>query len=242
MAGTHFRGPILHSIDSNSKYAYRVGMGMMPTAEFAVIHDDFTGAVTTNVPLGWSAAIIDTGCTITNATLANGQLLLDSDADNEGVAAYMTKQFALTSGKKFFMECRVKQEDVSAMTFQFGLTSLTATTNPEDIWTTVATDFISFGNLDAATTSLVYDISNGGPVTNTNTDVSLSDDTWHTLGIGFNGTSAQAYVDGVKVIDAGTVASLPVGVVLAPFFGMLAGHATTADVTHLDYFRIVSER
>jgi len=239
---------IVHGKDLT--FPYRRGMGMFPSKEWVSFFDDFTGPVATNVPAGWSAAIIDVGCTATNAGLIGGQLLLDSDADNEGVAVYLPKCVHL-NGKKFFMEVRVKIEDVSAMTFQFGLSDLTATTNPEDIWTTTTTDYISFGLLDTAVCQLTYDKNNGGTVTETNTNTTaatLSDNTWHTLALSFNGASTlgdgcvRAYVDGTQVASSLTEAQVPDDLALAPFIGMLAGHATTADVVHVDYFRFAVQR
>ena len=251
MAGTSFKGPILHGPEtSRLLYPYRTGKGMIPSAEWFVFHDDFEGIVTSNVPDRWSAAIIDTGCTITNADLAAGALLFDSDADNEGAACYLEKCVAL-NGKKFFMECRVKVEDASAMTFQMGLSILNATTNPEDIWTTASTDYIAFGTLDSAEAVLTYDKNNGGTVTETSSDstaATLADDTYATLAIAYNGASTladgslKAYVNGVETAAALTEAQVPDDVVLAPFIGMLAGHATTADVAHVDYVRFALER
>jgi hypothetical protein len=239
---------VVHARAGN--HPYRAGMGMFSSAEWIVFFDDFTGDVASNIPVGWDAAIIDTGCTVTNANLAGGVALFDSDADNEGAAIYLPKSVQL-NGKKFFMECRAKMEDVSAMTFQIGLSDLTAVTNPEDIWTTTTTDYIAFGNLDAATVSLTYDKNNGGTVTETNTDTTaatLSDDTYFTLGLSFNGASTlgdgclKAYVNGKEVASALTEAQVPDDLPLAPFIGMLAGHATTADVAHVDYFRFAVHR
>ena len=231
-------------------YAYRHGKGMFSSTEWVVDFDDFTDDVASNVPTGWDAAIIDTGCTNTNADLAGGVLLMDSDADNEGTAIYKNKSIAL-AGKRFYMECREKMEDVSAMTFQMGLSDLTATTNPEDIWTTTTTDYIAFGNLDAATVSLTYDKNNGGTVTETNTNTTaatLADDTYAILAIAYNGDSTPAdgsltaYVNGIQVASALTEAQVPDDLPLAPFIGFLAGHATTADVVHVDYVRWALER
>jgi hypothetical protein len=248
---TGFKGPIVFGPEVNSKlYPYRAGKGMIPSAEWIVFFDDFTGDVASNVPEGWDAAIIDTGCTNTNANLAGGVLLMDSDADNEGTAIYQNKHIAL-AGKRFFMECRVKMEDVSAMTFQMGISDLTATTNPEDIWTTTTTDYISFGNLDTDEAVLTYDKNNGGTVTETNsnsTQATLADDTYAILAIDYNGgaspgdSSVRAYVNGIQVAAAGTEAQIPDDLPLAPFIGFLAGHATTADVVHVDYVRYSLER
>lgn len=240
--GTSFRGPLKHGPQGvGTHYGYRNGLGMMNSAEYIVFHDDFQGPVATNVPHGWQAAIIDTGCTITNANLIGGVLVFDSDADDEGAAFYGHKWVTLTADKRFFMETRVKMEDVSAMTFMFGCAALTATTNPEDLWTTTEATGFAFGNLDAATFSLNYDLSNAGTVTDTSTET-LTDDTWATLGVGYDGGNMFAYHNGKQIIAASTPAQIPVGVVMAPFVGMLAGHATTADITHVDYVRIAMER
>jgi hypothetical protein len=248
---TGFTEPLQHGTKSlQATYAYRSGMGMVPSAEWVTFFDDFTGDVASNIPEGWDAAIIDVGCTNTNADLAGGVLLMDSDADNEGTAVYQNKHIAL-NGKKFFMECRVKMEDVSAMTFQMGISALTAVTNPEDIWTTTTTDYVAFGNLDSAVVALTYDKNNGGTVTETNTDTdkaTLADDTYAILAIAYNGASTvtdgclKAYVNGYEVASALTEAQVPDDLPLAPFIGFLAGHATTADVVHVDYVRYALER
>ena len=167
MAGTAFTGAIKHSpIGLGGKYDYRGGTGMMPSAEFAVLHDDFLYSVTTNVPIGWDAAVIDTGATVvtdTTAASATGVLLFDSDGATEGAAIYGEKTMQLTSGKKFWMEMRFKTEIADDSDVQFGLTSLTATTNPEDLWTTTATDVVAFGVLDGtAVTGILSDVSNAG--------------------------------------------------------------------------------
>ena len=240
---------VVHARTKN--YAYRAGMGMFNSAEWIAFFDDFTGDVASNVPAGWDAAIIDTGCTVTNAGLAGGAAIFTSDADNEGAAIYLPKSVAL-NGKKFFMECRVQMEDVSAMTFQMGLSDLTAVTNPEDIWTTTTTDYVSFGNLDAATVSLTYDKNNGGTVTETNTgaaaNYTLADNTYAILAIAYNGASTvdngslKAYVNGNEVASALTEAQVPDDLPLAPFIGMLAGHATTANTAIVDYVRFALQR
>lgn len=247
-----FTEPLVHSTKSNqAPYAYRAGLGMMPANEWIVFFDDFVQAVgaetsTTNVPTGWTADIIDAGCTVTNTALHGGVLLFDSDADNQGASIYLPQSVKL-DGKKFFMEVRVKMEDVSAMTFQFGLTDLTATTNPEDLWTTASADFIAFGNLDAATLTLTYDKNNGGPVAQAATET-LEDDTYAVLAISYNGASTpadnslQAWLNGESILGATTEAQVPEDLALAPFVGMLAGHATTADTLHLDYVRFAVER
>ena len=47
---TGFKGPIVHAPRSTQEgYKYRAGMGMMSSAEFCVIHEDFTDTITTTM-------------------------------------------------------------------------------------------------------------------------------------------------------------------------------------------------
>lgn len=247
---TGFKGPIIHSpIANQGAYAYRSKMGMMKSAEWVVDFDDFTDAVTTNVPTGWSAAIIDTGATTvvdTTATAgATGVLLISDATASEGAAFYGTKSVQLVSGKKMFIECRVKLNDVTDHIFQFGLSDLTAITNPEDLWTTTAANLVTFGILDgAATTSMLCDKSNSGSTAETGTR-SLVVDTWHTLAIFYDGGSkVRGYVDGnLSQTWAQTFAStVPTATALAPFIGSLNGNGAGANTCQVDYIRIVQER
>jgi hypothetical protein len=240
-----FSGPIVFGPEvSNKSYPYRKGTGMVPSAEWSVFMDDFYGAVTTNLPIGWDAVVIDVGATVVTDTTVgaghgNGALLFDSDGATEGAAVYGEKSIQLTAGKKFWMEMRFKTEIADDSDVQFGLTSLTATTNPEDLWTTVATDVAAFGVLDGdATVVLLADKSNTGTAVVTGT-VDLVSATWHTLGLAYNGTALQGYVDGQLAVS--TTTTIPTGVVLAPFFGFRNGSAATTE-GQIDYIRWVAER
>lgn len=247
--GTGFTEPLYHSGGTQAKgYVYRNQLGMVPSAEYLHFFDDFVGPVTSNVPHGWQADIIDVGCTVTQADLAGGAIVLTSDAINEGAAVYGHKSIQLVQssvGKKFFMEARVKVLDVSDNTFQMGLTDLVAVTNPEDLWTTTSADYIALGTLDTASVALTT-AKNGSDVTGTvSTAATLADDTWVTLAIAYNGANTAAaggltsYVNG-KLHAYAAAADIPDDVVLAPFFGMLGGAAS--DTAHVDYVRLVVER
>lgn len=247
---TGFNGTILHANRSTADgYKYRNGMGMMPAAEFAVYHDDFVAPVATNVPNGWSAAIIDTGGTVTTYTTAtngaNGVLQLTDATASEGAAFYGAKSIQLISGKKFFMECRLYTDDVTDNAVQFGLTDLTATTNPEDLWTTTAANLIAFGILDgAATTKMLCDKSNSGSSAETGT-VSLTASAWTTLAISYDGGSyVQGWVNGeLSQTWAATFSStVPTATALAPFVGHINGDGAGGNVVLVDYVRIVSQR
>lgn len=248
MAGTGFKGPIVHGPQLNSAdYAYRVGMGMMNSAEFAVLHDDFLLPFASNTTLGWTA-IIDTGGTsITNLTAAkgaNGVMAMNSDDASEGSAIYGAKSFQLTAGKKMFIECRVQMDDVTDNNFQFGLSSLTAVTNPEDLWTTVATDLVTFGIGDGdSNPKMLVDKSNSGTSQQVQTVKGMTTDTWATLAIYYDGANVHGFVDGTRVMTWGSASTtIPTGTALAPFVGHLNGNGAGNNTSLVDYLRIVSER
>lgn len=228
-------------------YPYRAGMGMINSAEFVVFMDDFVSPVTTNLPLGWDAVVIDTGATVVTDTTAgslgaSGVLLFDSDGATEGACFYGEKCIQLTAGKKFFMEMRFQTEIADDSDVQFGLSALTATSNPEDIWTTTATDVVAFGVLDgSALVKMLSDKSNSGSTAETGTK-SLSNDAWHVLAIYFDGYTLRGYVDGALALTWSQASTtIPTGVALAPFVGFRNGSAATTE-GHVDYVRYVLQR
>lgn len=228
-------------------FGYRKGMGMIKSAEWIVGMEDFDQLVwTTNVPNGWDGTVIDTGATLVADTTAGypSCALFDSDGTNEGACLYGDKFLQLTATKRFFMECRFQTEVAADTTVQFGLSALTATTNPEDIWTTTATDVVAFGILTGdATTTMLADKSNSGATAELGT-IDLVDATWHTLAIYYDGYFLYGYVDGVFSIKWSQAAAttIPTGVVLAPFVGFLNGTTGAAQEGHCDYLRWVLER
>jgi hypothetical protein len=246
MAGSAFTAPIKHSPTGIGKdYAYRGGTGMMPSAEWVVKFDDFVDAVTTNVPVGWDATLIDTGATVvTDTTVGHGTgvLLFDSDGATEGAVVYGEKAIQLTAGKKFWMEMRVKTELADDSDVQFGLSALTAVVNPEDVWTTAAADVVAFGVLDGdATVTMLSDKADSGAAAQLGT-VDLASATWATLAIFYDGARLYGYVNGQLALTwAGAAATIPTGVALAPFFGFRNGSAATTE-GHVDYVRYVLER
>jgi hypothetical protein len=241
---TAFKGPIVHGTQSTADgYKYRAGMGMMPSAEFAVLHDDFFLPFASNTTLGW-AAIIDTGGTsITNLTAtigANGVMAMNSDDASEGSAIYGAKSLQLVPGKKFMMEVRMRTDDVTDGAFQFGLSALTATTNPEDLWTTVATDVLTFGILDgSATTGMLADEGNAGTAVKAGT-LAITANAWTTLAIFYDGATAHGFVNGD--LSVSTAVTVPEAVALAPFIGHLNGNGAGNNTSLVDYIRVISER
>lgn len=239
---------IVHSPSSNqAAYPYRSKMGMMNSAEFVVVMNDFVEPVATNVPEGFAAAIIDTGATLVADTTAGvrgatGGALIASDGASEGVAIYMPKAIQLTSGKRFFIEAKVQTALAAETDVQIGLSDLTATTNPEDLWTTTSANVAAFGTLaGSALTKMLSDKSNSGTAAQTGTR-SLSNATYAILSIYFDGVNLHGYVDGKLSLSwSGAAATVPTGVALAPFLGARTG-ATAGNTTTFDWFRFVIER
>jgi hypothetical protein len=172
-------------------------------------------------------------------------MAMNSDDVSEGSAIYGAKAFQLVTGKKFFMECKVRMDDVTDNAFQFGLSALTATNNPEDLWTTTATDLIAFGILDGqATTRMLCDKDNSGSTAEAGTR-SLTINTWHKLAIAYDGTNlVRGYVDGKlsQTWAQALATTVPVAVALAPFVGHLNGNGAGNNTSLVDYVRIVAER
>jgi hypothetical protein len=246
-----FHEPIRFARKGNS-YSYRKGFAMVPCAEEIVFHDDFNEAVTTNVPTGWAAAIIDTGATLTQAAadgLSGGVIKIASDGTLEGVSIYMPKQIQL-SANRFYMEVRFKTVDADDTDFQFGLTDVGATTNPEDLWTTTAADVIAFGVLDGdATPGLLCDKDNAGTSVQlaSGTTFDILDDTWTTMAILVEGNSTDSnmqvhgFVNGNLALSWATETSIPDDVILAPFIGARTG-GDAGHTIHIDYVRFSQER
>ena len=225
------------------QYSYRNGMGLINSAEHAVFFDDFRDAVTSNAPAGGYTAIIDTGATIvasnTLGTDHTGSIVIASDGAGEGASVYLPERLQLLAGKRFWMEMRYRSVLPGETSVQMGLSSVTATTNPEDLWLTASADVLSFGTL-LGVPSMLADLANAGTAVVTgDTTTFAASPTWHTLGMYFDGVRAFGYVNGKQKVTTAT--TIPVSVTLAPFFGALIG-ATASNTITVDYFRYVQER
>lgn len=252
-------------------FPYRSGMGMMQSAEWVQYMEDFTAMITSNVPTGWQAAVIDAAATLTNLTSTNengGIARVTGSAASEGVAIHRPRTVTLgtgtaasTGGRKFFMEARVRTQLAAQAEIQFGLSVLTAVVNPEDLYNTTADSFITFGIVDgSAVPVLQYDKANAGPQTDTVAALygatlasqlaaaTLANNTFVTLGMTYNGSAAGAtggaitcYVNGTPVIISTVAAKIPDNVVLAPFIAARKG-AAGASLTDFDYVRYAIQR
>ncbi len=252
--GAAFAEPVVFAPQpSQKKFPYRTGMGMVPSAEFLVMFDDFDGfaAATTFAPPGWTT-ILDTGATIapvqTAALGATGVINLTSDNVSEGAAIYRsyaidTGTVQLSVGKRAFIETRVYLNDVTDHTFYFGFTSATVITDPEDLYDASAADLAALGITDAGAGALVIktDLA-AATIVNTATTGTMVAATWTVLALEWDGVSSiKAYKDG-KIIGTVTSAVLPVAVSVTPFVAAVSGDGGAANQTYVDYVRYVIER
>lgn len=255
MSTTGTNGALVHGpISNQANYAYRSKAGMVPSAEYAVYHNDFFEQTTSNAVPG-TTAIIDTGATIvaaeTDATSYTGAIRITDATASEGAAMYWPKGIQLGLGKKFFMEIRVKTSDVLDNNLQFGLSDLTAVTNPEDLYTTTAANLVAIGILDGdATVGLLTDKDNAGDAVQLEStgDYDLEADTWTTLAFEIGGTAAsgsmwcKVYKDGQLIITSDTETTIPDDLALAPFIAMVNGNGAGGNTADFDYVRWSIER
>jgi hypothetical protein len=240
-----FQESLIHSpISTPRDYEYRSEAGLIPSAEYSVFFDDFYLSPTSNAYPG-TTAIIDAGATITaaalDATSYTGVAKVTSDGASEGAALYWPKGIQLGLGKKFFMEVRCKTDDADDTDVQFGLSIANATTNPEDLYTTAATDLIAFGVLDGdATVKMLADKNNAGTTASTGAD-DMSDAVWTTLAFEVGGKAStstmwlKGYVNGSLSKTWATETSIPDDCTLAPFIAARTG----GDASHNVYFDYV---
>lgn len=218
--------------------AYLSRKAALPGYLWCTYFDDFIALPASNAPPGWSA-IIDTGATVTayaTDTAPGGVLKFISDGTTEGASIYLPQCVEIGT-RDWYLEARIQAEDADDCDFQVGLSIANATTNPEDLWTTAATDLVAFGVIDGdATVKSLIDKSNGGTSAVTGT-IDLEDATWHTLGIEGKGAEwVKFYVDGVLSHTDVVVATIPDDVVMAPFIGWSNG-ADATDIGLVDYIR-----
>lgn len=233
-------------------YVYRNTMGMVPSAEFSVFFDDFDSfiAATTFAPAGWTT-ILDAGATIdqvqTAALGSTGVIRLFDATASEGAAIFRsqlidTGTMQLTVGKRAFMEIRTYQNDVTDNAFQFGWSSATTITNPEDLYNTTSDDVAILGYLDgtAGELSLTTDKANGGLNTVATTGTMVVD-TWTVLALSWDGVDTiRGYKDGEQI--GSTATRTPNAVSLTPFVAALNGNGAGSNLNYVDYVRMVIER
>lgn len=199
-------------------------------------------------PDDWSLSEVESGAGDAAEALSGGNggiLLLTCDnADND----YITLQtqaavFTCTYGKKQFMKCRFKLNEVLQSDFAIGLQGFTAPQNDATALT-VALDGIFFLKADGAATVDVYYRKDNSTGSSKGTAVAtLVNDTYIELAFFHDGVDRLYYaVDGAVLgyIDASTT-YMP-NVDLAPTIALKQGEATNVKTAKIDYLFIAQER
>lgn len=243
---TAFSAPLVHAPGGlQTSFAYRTRLGMVPSAEFDVFHEDFNHLVSSNTPTGWSSILETTGTWANSTSFGNGVIVGTHATASNGVAIYLPRIVQLAAGKKFFMEARVRTDDVTDNQVNIGLFDQTSVAVADAPFTTTANNLIAFGILDgSATTKMLCDKSNSGSTAETGTR-SLVANTWHILGIGYDGISTvRGYVDGnlSQTWSQAFTTTVPLGVALSPFVAMDNGDGAGGANIFVDYVRFVIER
>lgn len=239
---------LVHAPVSNQgSYAYRSGTGIMSSAEWDVFHDDFHAVATSNTFPGWTAILETSGtwATSTTAGHATGVAAGTHATASNGVALYLPRGVQLTAGKKFFMEVRLRTDDVTDNQVNIGLFDQTSTATADAPFTTTSASLVAFGILDgAATLKMLCDKSNSGSTAETGTR-SMVVDTWHTLAIAYDGIGAvRGYIDGNEAIrwSQAFATTVPTGIALSPFVAMDNGNGAGGNNILVDYVRFAVQR
>ncbi len=204
------------------------------------VYDDFIN--TPDVTNLWTADNVGTGTTTYDAAAAAGILLLTCQATTDDACEQLTHKgagFSLAAGKTLWYETRLKIVGDVQSEVSFGLVA-----DGEDL-TAVAdvlpADGVSFSSQDA-TLAVDLTLSKGGTDTGAVAGVkTMVSGTYVTFGFLINGvTSVTPYIDGV----AGTAATatFPDDEAMAPYFLVRNGDATTQQVLHIDYVKVLQLR
>ncbi len=204
------------------------------------VYDEFIN--TPDVTNLWTAANVGTGTTAYDPATAGGVLLMTCQVTTDDACEQLTRKgagFLLAAGKTIWYETRLKLVGDVQSEVSFGLVAdgenLTAVAD------VLPADGLSFSNQDA-TLATDLTLSKGGTNTGAVAGVhTMVSGTYATFGLLIDGvTSATPYINGV----AGTAATatIPDDEHLAPFFLVRNGDATTQQVLHVDYVRVVQIR
>jgi hypothetical protein len=227
---THFTNGVSNVVVGNPLYEF----GMLDPTKYHVFFDDFD---TTPIAAQWTLTATSVGAGTSAITVpdADGGLARITTAANEddGIfAEWISETFLLESGKKTFMKTRISVGDAIQSDWIVGLHS--TDTTPQD-----ATMRFQFESVDAS--AVVY-FNNDDNTTDTDsaTIATLSDDTFITLAVYYDGvTSIKCYANDV-LVDTMTSIGVP-GAEMAVGFGYLNG-AAGAETADIDYILVAKER
>lgn len=229
-APTRFPGGVGTASSSTS-----LGMlGMPDPSKFHVFWDDFNSPpLSTEYTL--SATSVGAGTSAFSAADADGGVARITTAanDDDGIFAELIGEgFLIEEGKKAWIKCRFQVGDAIQSDMVIGLHSTSAT--PQ-----AATMRFLFESVDAAA-AMYFNVDDNTTDVDSDTVVTLEDDTWVTVGAYYDGKgNIELYANDAKITTM-TGVGVP-GAEMAVGFGYLNG-ASGAETTDFDYLLVVKER
>jgi hypothetical protein len=202
-----------------------------------VYFDDFlnSGLASADAPLGWTVTLVEAGAgesTITKVDAAGGAILITTDA-NEDDGAQMQlagESFEFSTDQKAtYFGIRFKSGEATQSDFIVGL-CITDTTLLGGM-----TDGTYFRKVDGST-SVAFVTEKDSTETETTGVLTFAADTDYLLEFYFDGTSIEAFVDGVSVATHTT--NICDNELLTPSIAFLAGSAAVETMT-IDWVRAI---
>jgi hypothetical protein len=213
----------------------------------ALVDEDYRRGVPAN-------SYSDTTANISVVSEAVGALQLLGSADNDAVEIQYAAPITASAGKKWAMECRLKTNTVTAddIGFFFGLLTGQELTgdliadNGAALIDSNALGFMSF-HADSTGVDAVYVAVGETPIIHDADIKALTVNVYTTLGMYFDGTDIQIFVDGVNTGDPILAADIiaggddfPQGAVMVPTLCTKNG-AAEDDVVIYDWARFAQE-
>jgi len=179
-----------------------------------------------------------------------GEMLLFTSADNEEAAAQWNVPITVSGGAKWAFETRVKVENITdaratcVAGLKFRSAALAGDVVADDGAALTDGDFVGFVRFAADGDIIDFIYDEGGQTTNVHDAdyVTLEADTYVTLGMYFNGTTIQGYVNGTATgtaISAADIAAadFPTAAVVVPTLAVKGDNAADFDYT-CDWIRV----
>jgi hypothetical protein len=234
---TRFTGPVLNPDSSRGSREWFSNLPTSQDPDYVVYFNDFLVAQD-YAASDWVVTTTEAGAGSATEALAadeaSGALLLTNDAaDDDLDSLQSTEEFArLTSGKKLWMEWKIKTSDATQSDLFVGL-GITDTT-PLD-----TSDRVGFQK-DDGNASILCKTEKDGTETSTDSGSDMTNDTYVTLGFYYDGgSSVEFYVNRAKVATHTT--NVPDDENLAITMHIQNGEAVAKTLT-VDYIYLCQQR
>ena len=180
---------------------------------------------------------------------ANGELILSTTTDNSAAEAMWNCPITISGGTKWAFEARIKTSTITGDKSSFFIGLMLGQLLAGDLITDAGAAIqgegsVGFLHLDADTTEVdvIYDETGQTIVVHDNDIVTLEADTYITVGMYFDGTDIQVYLNGANTADPMLSTDIddvdfPTAKVFNPVIATKGGHGDDALVT-VDWIRV----